>query len=41
MLKPFDREKDLRYAGIESARAFKIINKNNLDKKFAPSSSYL
>lgn len=43
MRKNFDREKDLRAGGgITSAKAFQIINKNNLDKKFAPSNhSYM
>lgn len=41
MGKAFDREKDLKYSGIDSQRAFGIINKNNLDKRFAPGGSYL
>ncbi len=35
MAKSFDREKDLKYGGgIDSKKAFGIINKNNLDSKF-------
>lgn len=41
MNKPFDKEKDLKKAGINSGKAFNIINKNQLDKRFAPGSSYL
>ena len=35
MHKTFDREKDLKYSGMDSQKAFGIINKNNLDKRFA------
>lgn len=41
MHKAFDREKDLKHSGMDSQRAFGIINKNNLDKRFAPGGSYL
>lgn len=41
MARPFERERDLKYSGIDSNKAFKIINKNNLDKRFAPGSKYL
>lgn len=42
MSKAFDREKDLKYSGIDSKKAFNVINKNNLDKRFAPGGgSYL
>jgi hypothetical protein len=42
MLREFDREKDLKPYGMESGATFKIVNNNNLDKKFAPSrSSYM
>jgi hypothetical protein len=37
MLREFDREKDLKPFGMESAAAFKIVNNNNLNKKFASS----
>lgn len=41
MNKPFEREKDLKYSGMDSQKAFGIINKNNLDCRFATGGSYL
>eukprot|EP00347_Sterkiella_histriomuscorum_P011129 403373648 len=41
MTKNFDREKDLKYGGLDSSKAFGIINKNQLDKRFGAGGSYL
>lgn len=41
MSKPFEREKDLKYSGMDSQRAFGIINKNQLDNRFSTGGSYL
>jgi hypothetical protein len=41
MQKGFDREKDLKYSGMDSKKAFTIVNKNGLDKRFSSGSSYL
>lgn len=41
MLKGFDKEKDLKYSGIDSQKTFGIINKNGLDKRFTPGSTFL
>ena len=42
MSRKFDHERDIKYSQIDSSKAFKVVNKNNLDKRFAPSSgSYL
>lgn len=41
MQKSFDREKDLKYTGINSQKAFGVINKNKLDNRFATGGSYL
>lgn len=38
MTKSFDREKDLKYSAIDSKKAFNVINKNNLDNRFASAS---
>ena len=41
MSKGFEREKDLKYSGIDSQKTFNVINKNGLDKRFATSGSFL
>jgi hypothetical protein len=42
MSRPFDREKDLRHGGgIESSKAFSMVNKNHLEKRFGNESRYL
>lgn len=43
MARPFDKEKDLKKGGSGKAaeRAFNVINKNPLDKKFRPSGSFM
>lgn len=41
MSRPFDRERDLHRAGIDSQKAFAVINKNNLDKRFGSESRFL
>jgi predicted HAD superfamily Cof-like phosphohydrolase len=38
-MRPFNRDKDFNHLGIDSAKAFKMINQNNLDKRFASGSS--
>ena len=41
MTREFDRERDIKYSGIDSAKAFTVINKNNLEKRFGGTSRYL
>ena len=41
MGKSFDHERDIKYGGIDSQKAFQAMSKNNLDKKFGGTSRYL
>ena len=41
MQRSFDRERDIKYSGVDSAKAFSVLNKNNLDKRFGGTSRYL
>jgi hypothetical protein len=41
MNRSFDRERDIKYSGIDSQKAFQAMNKNNLDKRFGGTSRYL
>lgn len=41
MSRSFDRERDLKYSGMDSQKAFQALNKNNLDKRFGGTSRYL
>lgn len=41
MARPFDRERDLKYSGIDSSKAFAAMSKNNLDKRFGGGSKFL
>ena len=41
MSRPFDRERDIKNSGIDSEKAFSVINKNNLDKRFGTGSRFL
>jgi hypothetical protein len=41
MSRSFDRERDIKYSGVDSAKAFSVINKNNLEKRFGGTERYL
>lgn len=41
MNRGFDRERDIKYSGIDSKKAFSVINKNGLDKRFGGGSKFL
>lgn len=41
MSRSFDRDRDIKYSGVDSSKAFTVLNKNNLDKRFGGSSRYL
>lgn len=41
MNRGFDRERDIKYSGIDSQKAFNVINKNGLDKRFGGDSKFL
>ena len=41
MSRSFDRERDIKYSGVDSAKAFSVIKKNNLDKRFGGTERYL